>query len=63
MYLGTKSVVGATYPGVIKELWPNTSGGVDDYYEINAGTDSNILDLSAYAIDAAVAGDSDWVKR
>lgn len=57
MYLGTKTIVGSTSAGVLKELNPNPTGGVDDAYEIDSGTDSNILDLSSYAIDAAVAGE------
>ena len=57
MYIGTKNVVGSTYTGVIKELSPNASGGVDDSYEISTGTDSNLLNLADYAIDAAVNGE------
>lgn len=57
MYLGTKTLVGSTLTGVIKELWPNSSGGVDDSYEIATGSDSNMLDLQDYYIDAAVSGE------
>jgi hypothetical protein len=57
MYLGTKAVVGSTLVGVIKELWPNSAGGVDDFYEITSGTDSDMLNLADYAIDAVVAGE------
>ena len=57
IYLGTRAVVGSTLVGVIKELWPNSAGGVDDSYEISTGTDSNMLNLADYAIDAVVAGE------
>lgn len=57
MYLGTKAVVGSTYSGVIKEFWPNSGGGVDDAYELSMGTDSNVLNLADYSIDAAVANE------
>lgn len=57
MYLGTKNVVGSTLLGVIKEFWPNSAGGVDDSYDIDSGTDSNLLNLADYAIDAAVSGE------
>ena len=42
---------------VIKELWPNQAGGVDDSYEVWSSTDSDTLDLSDYWIDAAIAGE------
>jgi hypothetical protein len=57
MYLGTKGVVGSTLAGVIKELWPNAGGGVDDSYEISCGSDSNLLNLADYWIDCAVNGE------
>lgn len=57
MYIGTKAVVGSTFAGVLKELNPNPTGGVDDWYEISMGTDSNVLNLADYAIDAAVSGE------
>ena len=65
MYIGTKAVVGSTFAGVLKELNPNPTGGVDDSYDIDSGTDSNMLNLADYAIDAAVSGEglivSYWV--
>ena len=57
MYLGTRNVVGSTLVGVLKEFWPNNAGGVDDYCDIATGTDSNLLNLADYAIDAVVAGE------
>ena len=35
MYFGTKTVNHSTLVGVIKELWPNSAGGVDDSYELS----------------------------
>ena len=53
MYFGTQAVNHATLAGVIKELWPNPSGGVDDSYDV--AIDDNRLNLAGYAIDASVA--------
>lgn len=57
MYLGTNALVGSTLAGVIKELAPNSAGGVDDSYELDTGSDSDMLNLADYSIDAAVAGE------
>lgn len=57
MYLGTSALNKTTLAGVIKELWPNQSGGVDDSYEVWSSTDADTLDLADYWIDAAVAGE------
>ena len=60
MYFGTLQVKGSTLAGVIKELWPNSTGGVDDSYEVQAMDATNAvsqLDLANYAIDAVVAGE------
>ena len=57
MYLGTAGLNHNTMAGVIKELWPNSSGGVDDSYEVWSGVDEDALDLSNYWIDAAVSGE------
>ncbi len=57
MYLGTAGLNKNTLAGVIKELWPNQSGGVDDSYEVWSSTDEDTLDLSDYWIDAAIAGE------
>jgi hypothetical protein len=53
MYFGTQTVNHATMVGVIKELWPNPSGGVDDSYDV--AILDNQLNLADYAIDASVA--------
>jgi hypothetical protein len=56
-YFGTAGVNHSTLVGVIKELWPNSGGGVDDAYEVwsEDGTDS--LHLEDYWIDVAVAAE------
>jgi hypothetical protein len=63
MYFGTHAVNHTTLVGVIKELWPNPSGGVDDSYDV--AISDNQLNLADYAIDAAVASEglivSYWV--
>lgn len=57
MYFGTQAVNHATLVGVIKELWPNSAGGVDDAYEIWTAGGSDELNLADYSIDASVAGE------
>lgn len=42
MYFGTLQVKGSTLAGVIKELWPNSTGGVDDSYEVQAMDATNV---------------------
>lgn len=51
----THTVNHTTLVGVIKELWPNPSGGVDDSYDV--AILDNQLNLADYAIDAAVAAE------
>jgi hypothetical protein len=66
MYVGVPGMNKNTLTGVIKELWPNQAGGVDDSWEVWSSTDVESLDLSQYVIDAAVAGEglivSYWSK-
>jgi hypothetical protein len=57
MYFGTANVNKGTLVGVIKELWPNQAGGIDDSYEVWSSTDSDTLNLADYSIDAAIAGE------
>jgi hypothetical protein len=57
MYFGTQTVNHSTLAGVIKELWPNSAGGVDDSYEIYTANGADELNLADYALDAAVAGE------
>jgi hypothetical protein len=55
MYLGTAGLNRVTMAGVIKEFWPNQSGGIDDQWEV--WSDGDELDLSQYYIDAFVSGE------
>ena len=55
MYLGTPSLNTTTLADVIKEFWPNPSGGISDSLEIRSAEDNNIYTLADLAIDAAVA--------
>jgi hypothetical protein len=57
MYFGTQAVSHTTLAGVIKELWPNSAGGVDDSFEIYTANGSDELNLKDYSIDASVAGE------
>ena len=57
MYFGTTTVNHSTLAGVIKELWPNSAGGVDDAYEVFTADGSDELNLADYSIDASVAGE------
>ncbi|MGP0072492.1 MAG: hypothetical protein ACLPWF_11240 [Bryobacteraceae bacterium] len=57
MYFGTRAVSHSTLTGVIKELWPNSAGGVDDSYEIYTAAGEDQLNLADYSIDASVAGE------
>jgi len=57
MYFGTQTVNHSTLVGVVKELWPNSAGGVDDSYEVWTANGTDQLNLADYAIDAAVAGE------
>jgi hypothetical protein len=57
MYFGTSTVSHSTLVGVIKELWPNSAGGVDDSYEIYTADGEDRLNLADYSIDASVAGE------
>lgn len=54
MYVGTANGwAGAISAGVLAELWPNSTGGIDDSWKLQPGQ----YRLCDYAIDAAVAGE------
>jgi hypothetical protein len=63
MYWGSSSsLVSSTGVGVIKEFWPNSSGGVDDAYDfLGVQNQGNTLNLSDYAMDAAISGEGLYV--
>lgn len=57
MYVGTAGCNHTTLVGAIKELWPNSAGGVDDAYEVWSADGTDSLNLADYWIDAAIAGE------
>jgi hypothetical protein len=65
MYFGANPINPPTIPGinqttlagVVKQLWPNSGGGVDDDYEVFTEDGTNQLNLADYAIDAAISGE------
>lgn len=57
MYLGTAELNTSTMAGVIKEFWPNPSGGISDSHQIGSGEDNNVYTPADLLIDAAVDGE------
>lgn len=65
MYFGANPINPASIPainqstltGVMKQLWPNSAGGVDDDYELYSTDGSSTLNLQDYAIDAQISGE------
>jgi hypothetical protein len=47
----------ATLSGVIRVLWPNTSGGFSDSFFLESGQDSDVLNLASYYVDMDVAAE------
>ena len=56
-YLGTHGLVRSTMAGVVRVLWPNTSGGFSENILIEASNGKNGLNLSQYFVDMDVAGE------
>jgi len=54
-YIGKTGMVRATLGGVIRVLWPNTSGGFSDSFFLESQQDSDVLNLSEYYVDMDVA--------
>ena len=63
MYWGnSKTMVSSTGVGVIKEFYPNNTAPPDDAYDFMAvQAQGNTLNLSDYAMDAAVSGEGLFV--
>ena len=55
-YLGQKGMNKATMAGVVRILWPNSTGGMSDAFEIDT-PNSDLIRLSEYYIDMDVAGE------
>jgi hypothetical protein len=56
-YVGGPAMTKSTLAGVARILWPNTSGGFSETFEIEAQDGENSIRLKDYAIDADVAGE------
>jgi hypothetical protein len=56
-YVGISGMTKATFGGVARILWPNTSGGFSETFYIEAQDRANSIRLIDYAIDADVAGE------
>ena len=57
MYVGVPSMTKATLAGTARVLWPNTTGGFSEHFEIESQDGENSIRLKDYAIDADVAGE------
>jgi hypothetical protein len=56
-YIGRSGLNRATLSGVIRVLWPNTSGGFSDSFFLESGQDSDVLNLASYYVDMDVAAE------
>jgi hypothetical protein len=56
-YIGIPTMAKGTLAGVVRVLWPNTSGGFSETFEIESQDGENSIHLSDYAIDADTAGE------
>ena len=56
-YLGTAGMVRSTLAGVVRVLWPNTSGGPSENLMIESADGRNSLALSQYFVDMDVANE------
>jgi hypothetical protein len=56
-YVGTKGMAKSTLTGVARVLWPNSSGGFSETFEVKGQDAENSIRLMDYAVDADVAGE------
>ena len=56
-YIGGPAMAKASLAGVARVLWPNSSGGFSETFEIEAQDGENSIHLMDYAIDADVGGE------
>src|SRR5580700_8223554 len=56
-YLGTAGMVRPTLAGVVRVLWPNTSGGFSENFLIESSDGCDSLNLSQYYVDMDVANE------
>ena len=46
-----------TLAGVVRVLWPNSTGGFSETFEVESQDGENSIRVAQYAIDADVAGE------
>jgi len=56
-YVGVPAMAKGTLAGVARILWPNSSGGFSETFEIESQDGENSIRLTDYAVDADVAGE------
>jgi hypothetical protein len=56
-YIGKSNLTRATLSGVMRVLWPNTTGGFSDAFAVQSTNGTNSLVLSEYFVDMDVAGE------
>ena len=56
-YVGVTSMAKGTLAGVARILWPNSSGGFSETFEIESQDGEDSIRLKDYAVDADVAGE------
>ncbi len=56
-YVGVTSMAKETLAGVARILWPNSSGGFSETFEIESQDGEDSIRLKDYAVDADVAGE------
>ncbi|MGO9097263.1 MAG: hypothetical protein ACLQGV_18835 [Bryobacteraceae bacterium] len=56
-YIGNSTMLRASLAGVVRVLWPNTSGGIADSFVVESQVGRNTIPLSSYYIDMDVAGE------
>jgi hypothetical protein len=56
-YVGAATMATASLSGVARVLWPNSTGGFSETFEIESQDGENSIHLMDYAIDADVAGE------
>jgi hypothetical protein len=56
-YVGGPSMAKSTLSGVARVLWPNSTGGFSETFEVESYDGANSIRLAEYAVDADVAGE------
>jgi hypothetical protein len=56
-YVGVPTMAKATLAGVARVLWPNSSGGFSETFEVKAEDGENSIRVMDYVVDADVAGE------